>query len=81
MDVRTREFEFDGGHLRVSSAISMHATRPVETDLPVACGIPGYDRSGYELFADELTVDDEPFTWQLAGNCAYISDFDYAGAR
>jgi hypothetical protein len=56
----------------------MHATRPVETDLPVACGIPGYDRFGYELYADELTVDDDPFEWSLAGNCAYVGDFDYA---
>jgi len=75
--VRTSEIEIDGAHLRVGSTISMHATRPVETDVPVACGIPGYDRAGYELYADELTVDDDPFVWQLSGNCAYVSDFDY----
>ena len=78
LDVRTSEIEIDGTHLRVGDAISVHATRPVETDEPVACGIPGYDRAGYELYADELAVDDEPFAWQLEGNCAYVSDFDYA---
>ncbi|HVM56480.1 MAG TPA: DUF1326 domain-containing protein, partial [Gaiellaceae bacterium] len=69
-----------GYRLRVGSAVSLRATVPVETDVPVACGIPGYDRAGRELYADELVVDDEPFTWELAGNCAYASDFDYASA-
>jgi hypothetical protein len=77
IDVRTSEIEIDGARLRVGAAISMRATRPVESDAPVACGIPGYDRAGYELYADELTVDDDPFGWQLTGNCAYVSDFDY----
>ena len=56
----------------------MRATTLVETDQPVACGIPGYDRVGRELYADELVVDDEPFAWELAGNCAFASDFDYS---
>ena len=75
--VRVSEIEIDGAHVRIGSAVSMHATRRVETDVPVACGIPGYDRPGYELYADELRVDDEPFVWRLSGNCAYVSDFDY----
>jgi hypothetical protein len=25
-------------------------------------------------------VDDEPFAWELSGNCAFASDFDYASA-
>jgi hypothetical protein len=52
----------------------------VPTDDPVACGIPGYERAGFELYADELVVDDEPFVWELSGNCAFASDFDYASA-
>jgi Protein of unknown function (DUF1326) len=76
--VRTSKIEIDGTHLRVGSEISLHATRRVETNLPVACGIPGYDRSGYELYADELRVDDDPFAWELSGNCAFAGDFDYA---
>ena len=76
--MRTSEIEIDGAKLRVGTAVSMRATRPVETDVPVACGIPGYDRAGYELYADELTVEDHPFAWELSGNCAYVSDFDYA---
>jgi hypothetical protein len=69
-----------GYRLRVGSSVSARATRPVETELPVACVIPGYDRVGLELYADELVVDDEPFTWELSGNCAYATDFDYVSA-
>jgi hypothetical protein len=69
-----------GHRLHVGSSISARATRPVETELPVACVIPGYDRVGLELYADELVVDDEPFAWELSGNCAYATDFDYASA-
>lgn len=84
MGVRTSPIELvpdgDGYRLRVGSSIRLEATRPVETDLPVACGIPGYDRAGLELYADELVVAEEKFAWELSGNCAYASDFDYASA-
>jgi hypothetical protein len=41
-------------------------------------GIPGYHQPGTELTADAFTVDDGPFQWELAGNCAFVSAFDYA---
>jgi hypothetical protein len=75
--VRVSAIEIDGPSLRVGTSVSMRATRRFETEQPVACGIPGYDRAGYEMIADELTVDDGEFTWELHGNCAYVSDFDY----
>jgi hypothetical protein len=68
----------DGHMLRVGSQIALVATRPVEADVPVACGIPGYDQPGRELYADSFVVDDGPFRWELAGNCAFTSDFEYA---
>ena len=34
--------------------------------------------AGRELYADGLAVADEPFAWELSGNCAYESDFDYS---
>jgi hypothetical protein len=64
--------------LRVGDAVRLRATRPVETDQPVACGIPGYHLPGTELYADELAVHDEPFDWELSGNCAFATTFDYA---
>jgi hypothetical protein len=43
----------------------------------VACIVPGYDRPGTELYADRLEVADGEFEWELAGNCAFVSRFDY----
>jgi len=77
IDVRASAIEIDGTHVRVGSAISVRATRRVETEQPVACGIPGYERPGYELYADELRVDDDPFAWELTDVCAFAGDFDY----
>ena len=82
IDVRVSPIELvadgPGRSLRVGRAARVRATRLVPTDEPVACGIPGYERAGFELYADELVVDDEPFAWELSGNCAFASDFDYA---
>jgi hypothetical protein len=39
--------------------------------------VPGYERHGRELCADDLVVHDDPFDWELRGNCAFASDFDY----
>jgi hypothetical protein len=50
----------------------------VEGQEPVTCGIPGHDRSGTELFADLLRVDESPIALELSGRCAYESTFDYS---
>jgi hypothetical protein len=82
IDVRASPIEItDGpaGHeLRVGRVIELTASRPFATDEVVACGIPGYDQPGTELLADTLVVDDGPFSWELSGNCAFASAFDYA---
>jgi hypothetical protein len=69
----------DSHALQVGDAITLRATRPVETEEPVACGIPGYHQPGAELYADTLSVHDGPFSWELEGNCAFASAFDYGG--
>jgi hypothetical protein len=66
--------------VRVRETIRVRATRAVETDEPVACIVPGYHLPGTELYADELVVHDEPFEWELSGNCAFTSTFDYRSA-
>ena len=65
------------GKVEVGDEIRLEATRAVPVDEPVACGIPGYDRPGRELYADELRF---PDGLVLNGNCAYASDFDYVSA-
>jgi hypothetical protein len=76
--VRTSDIELGPGRAAVGDGIVLRTTRPVPTEERVACGIPGYERHGRELYADELAVHDDPFDWELRGNCAYASDFDYA---
>jgi hypothetical protein len=83
-DVRTSSIRLEpdgeGYLLLVGDAVRLRATRPVESSAVVRCGIPGYDEPGRELVADELTVHDEPFDYQLSENCAFASRFAYASA-
>lgn len=82
LDVRVSEITLQpagpGYELRVADAVDLRATRPVETDETVACGIPGYDMPGAELYADRFEVRDDPFAWELRDNCAFASPFAYA---
>ena len=68
----------DGYVLHVGDAVRARATRPAPDDAVVRCVIPGYDEPGRELVADELVVDDDPFSWELTENCAFASRFAYA---
>ena len=80
--VRTSPIELrfgpNGYSLRVGSAIDLAATRSFETDQRVSCVIPGHHVAGTEYYADRLAVHDEPFDWELAGNCAFVSTFSYS---
>jgi hypothetical protein len=82
IEVRASPIEIENGpaghELRVGRAITLRASRPFATEEVVACGIPGYDKPGTELLADTLVVDDAPFAWELSGNCAFASPFDYS---
>jgi hypothetical protein len=69
----------EGHVLRVGRVVRLQATKPVETTATVACIMPGYDVPGTELYADELVVDDEPFSWELHGKCAFAAPFTYRG--
>ena len=40
--------------------------------------IPGHDRSGREVVAEVLAVDDEYFRFSYTGRCGYEATFDYA---
>ena len=82
LDVRVNAIELepeaDGYRLNVGDAVRLRATRPVESEAVVRCGIPGYDQPGRELVAEQLTVSDDPFEWDLTGNCAFASRFAYS---
>ena len=78
VDAIELEPEGDGYRLTVDETVRLRATRRFESDAAVRCGIPGYDEPGRELVAEELAVKDDPFDWELAGNCAFASRFAYA---
>jgi hypothetical protein len=64
--------------LRVGESAIVRASREVATDKRVSCIVPGHHIAGTELYADRSTVTDQPFAWDLTGNCAYVSSFDYS---
>jgi hypothetical protein len=45
----------------------------------VTCAIPGHDRDGEELVAEELLVNDRPLAFFYSGTCGYAADFAYSG--
>ena len=85
VEVRVAEIEVEtdgiGRRLRVGDAVRIRAERPFLTSDTVACVVPGYDRPGTELVADELAVRDDPFAWELTGTCAFTADFAYVSGR
>lgn len=80
VDVRRARIELDesGRSLRVGEVASIRVSRRADENHGVACGIPGYERGGIEYYADELKLEDAPFSWELTGNCAFATDFSYA---
>ena len=66
------------GWFRVRDVVSVRISGPYEGDETVTCVIPGHERSGEEVVAAELRVDDEPLRFQFDGVCGYAADFDYS---
>jgi len=80
-----RAMEIDVDHtrrrqrLRVRDHISVRIRDRYDGDETVTCVIPGHERTGEELVADQLVVDDAPLAFSYRGVCGYGSTFDYAG--
>ncbi|MEP6909686.1 MAG: DUF1326 domain-containing protein [Actinomycetota bacterium] len=62
---------------RVRDMVSVRISGPYPGSEAVTCVIPGYERSGQEVIADELKVDAGPLQFDLSGVCGYTADFDY----
>jgi len=81
VEVRACPIEISHGatahEIRIGSAVDVSAARAVPTDERVSCIVPGHHVPGRELYADRLAVDDDPFEWELAGNCAFVTTFSY----
>jgi hypothetical protein len=83
--VAVRPVQIDVDHarrrqrLRIRDHISLRIRDRYAGSETVTCVIPGHDRSGEELIADELVVDDGPLAFRYRGVCGYGTTFEYAG--
>jgi hypothetical protein len=68
------------GWFRAGEHVTMRVREPVADQEPVSCVIPGHDRSGTELYADLLRVEEGPLSFEVNGKCAYQSTFRYSSA-
>ncbi|HET9121382.1 MAG TPA: hypothetical protein VFN72_12710, partial [Solirubrobacterales bacterium] len=66
--------------LRIRDHVSLRIRDRYDGPETVTCVIPGHDRDGEELVADELVVQDGPLEFSYRGVCGYGSTFDYSGA-
>jgi hypothetical protein len=81
--VRPAEIEVDHAQrrqwLRIRNGVSVRIRDCYSGPETVTCVIPGHDRAGEELVADELSVEDGPLSFSYRGVCGYVSTFDYGG--
>jgi hypothetical protein len=81
--VRPAEIEVDHTRrrqrLRIRDHVSVRIRGRYQGQESVTCVIPGHDRSGEELVADELFVEDEKLSFRFSGRCGYGATFEYAG--
>jgi hypothetical protein len=81
--VRPAEIEVDHTKrrqwLRIRDRVTVQIRDRYAGSEAVTCVIPGHDRNGEELVADELAVSDGPLEYSLRGVCGYGATFDYAG--
>jgi hypothetical protein len=64
--------------IAVAGYITVEAEELASEPGEVACGIPGLDRPGTELYNDVARSDDPALRWEVRGRGAsFASDFDY----
>ena len=81
--VRPVEIEVDHTRrrqrLRIRDLLSVRIRDRYSGPETVSCVIPGHDRDGEELVADQLLVDDGRLAFSFQGVCGYGSTFNYEG--
>ena len=65
--------------LRVRDLVTVRIRDRHQGAETVTCVIPGHERAGEELVAEELRVQDGPLAFEYSGVCGYGSSFDYSG--
>jgi hypothetical protein len=83
--VAVRPVEIDVDHtrhrqlLRIRDQVRVRIRDRYQGPETVTCVIPGHERTGEELVADELVVEDGPLAFSYRGTTGYGSTFDYSG--
>jgi hypothetical protein len=81
--VRPVEIEVDHTRhrqwLRIRDRVSVRIRDRYAGGETVTCVIPGHERAGDELVADDLVIEDGPLALNYRGVCGYGSTFDYTG--
>jgi hypothetical protein len=65
--------------LRIRDRVSVRIRDRYSGTETVTCVIPGHERTGEELVADELVVEDSGLAFSYRGVCGYGSTFEYSG--
>jgi hypothetical protein len=68
------------GWFRAGEQVTLRVGDPVAEQEPVTCVIAGHHRSGVELHADLLRVEEGPLRFDVTGRCAYRATFSYSSA-
>jgi len=83
IEVRNVDIEVDHARrrqlLRVRDHVTVRIRDRYEGTETVTCVIPGHERPGEELIAEELRVQDGTLAFEYSGVCGYGSTFDYSG--
>jgi len=66
------------GWFRAGGQVTVRVRAPFDAQESVTCVIPGHDRSGREVVADLLRVEDGPLEFELSGACGYEATFEYS---
>jgi hypothetical protein len=66
------------GGFRAGSQVTLRVGDPVADQEPVTCVIPGHHRSGEELHAELLRVEEGALSFEVTGRCAYRATFEYS---
>jgi hypothetical protein len=68
------------GWFRAGSQVTVRVREPFEPQETVSCVIPGHHRTGREVIAELLSVDDGPLEYELTAVCGYEATFEYSSA-
>lgn len=63
---------------KAGGEVTVRVGDPVADQETVTCVIPGHNRSGTELVAEILRVDEPLLSFEVQGRCAYQSTFEYS---